>query len=183
MALPKAHTPYASLSALICCWQEALQSSVLYAKTIFIKEGGALKRLSHVTSHCCLLSQELAGCLPAKLRGSQHQLPCQPQPCRELGRASLFTSLHSSRTRFSTNAAGSHRREGELEHSHLGKKVNAPLCEEKRSSQCQENRERTLHYSLPTRVSTPLRSYYPLVWTQRDLQMSLTYADFVNWCD
>lgn len=104
---------------------------MLYAKTIFIQKGGALKRLSHVTNHCCLLSQELAGFLPAKLLGTQHQLPCQPRPCRELGRASLFTSLHSSTTRFSTNTAGSHRREGELEHSHLGKKVNAPLpCEE-----------------------------------------------------
>lgn len=29
------------------------------------KGGGALKRLSHVTNHCCLLSQDLAGFLPA----------------------------------------------------------------------------------------------------------------------
>lgn len=52
--------------------------------------------LASVIAHCYLPPQEPAELLTAKPLGTRHGLACRPQPCRELGQASLFTSLCSS---------------------------------------------------------------------------------------
>lgn len=103
---------------------------MLYAKTIFIPKGGSFKEAQSCDQSLLPLVPGTGWISPCQAAWHTAPAALSTSALQGAGRASLFTSLHSSTTRFSTNTAGSHRREGELEHSHLGKKVNVPLpCE------------------------------------------------------